>query len=497
MAHKTVYLKTIGCQMNMLDSELVLAMLRRSGYEPTDQPDQADLILINTCSVRRHAEEKAFAHLGAFKHLKQRRGGMIIGVIGCMAQWCPEQIVQRCPHVDLLCAPSELYRLPELLADLQRRPQRRALALSDKQSRRRRPHEPPAPTDPLEALDAFQGLSDRPCPAQAFVRIQRGCDKFCSFCVVPFTRGPEQSRPPAHIVEEVKRLAEKGVRQVTLLGQTVNSYRYRENGRQVTLAELLARVHEVDGIERIRFITSYPGDFADAILDAMRELPKVCEYLHLPAQSGSDEILRRMRRRYTAAGYLELVARAKERVPGIALAGDFIVGFPGETEADFAKTVEMVQRVEYKNIFCFKYSPRPGTTAAKSLPDDVPDEVKRRRNQELLRVQHEIASRNNQQCVGRIVEVLVEGYSKAAIKARKQAGPLTGDGPARPSRWPGPDQLVGRTRGDQIVVFQGGGDLIGQLVAVRITSATALTLHGELTETPTGSSRSLQPATQP
>jgi len=476
MTTKRFYLETFGCQMNVLDSELVRGQLRRLGYEPASDLRYADLILFNTCSVRQHAEDKVHARLGALRRIKRHRPDIIVGVIGCMAERVREELFARHPHVDVLCGPGELHLLPELLEEVAQT-RRRAAALTTDRSRRMPAADRSTRPDGLEELD----LSREPDPdsvLQAYVRIQRGCDKFCTFCVVPFTRGPERSRPPAHIVEEVRRLADRGTREITLLGQTVNSYAYREGGQLVRLPELLARVHDVAGIERIRFVTSYPGDFDLEILYAMRDLPKVCEYLHLPAQSGSDAVLRRMRRQYTIAQYLELVERARQIVPGIALAGDFIVGFCGETEEDFAKSVELVERVRYKNIFCFKYSPRPGTAADRNLPDDVPDEIKRRRNNELLAVQQRIALVDNQRLVGRTVEVLVEGYSKAAIRAQ-QAEQQRG----QEVSWRKSNQLTGRTRQDQIVVFEGGPSLIGQIVQVRIQAATALTLHGTVVAT--------------
>ncbi len=479
MSIKTVYLETIGCQMNVLDSELVLGMLRADEYVPINKAEQADLVLINTCSVRQHAEEKAYAHLGSLRQAKQHRAGMIIGVIGCTAERDPERILERCPHVDLLCGPNELHKLPDLIAEVREHPNRRATALSGGRTRRTPPFNRADEHDDLEKLAMYRPAREGQSAVQAYVRVQRGCDKLCAFCVVPFTRGRERCRPALHIIDEVKRLADGGVRQVTLLGQTVNSYGCQEDGHRLGLADLLARAQDVSGIERIRFITSYPGDFDDEIFDAMRCMPKVCEYLHIPAQSGSNEVLRRMRRRYTAEAYLELIDRARDRVPGITLAGDFIVGFPGETDDDFAQTVEIVRRVEYKNIFCFKYSPRPGTAASRRFRDDVPEQIKRRRNVELLRVQEKISLRNNQRHVGQIVDVLVEGYSKAALKAQQRdarAGKAACGSPR--GQWQKPEQLTGRSRGDQIVVFEGPACLVGQLVPIQITSATALTLHG-------------------
>ncbi len=469
---KTFYLDTMGCQMNVLDSELVSGMLCSCGYEAVRDIQSADIVLVNTCSVRDHAEEKAYSRLGQLKSIKSRRPRLIVGVIGCMAQRDPKGILAKADHVDLLCGPSQLDHIPAMLDEVAagRSP---VISVSSEQSRLLDPAR-----RSLEALDSLEELdrSRIPLPGQSvlqrYVRVQRGCDQFCTFCVVPFTRGPERSRDPRRIVEEAKILADRGAKEITLLGQTVNSYSYLEMGRRTGLADLLARINDVSGVERIRFVTSYPGDFSDNLFYAMCDLPKVCEYLHIPAQSGSNEVLKRMRRDYSVESYIDLMHRAREIVPEIQLAGDFIVGFCGEIEDDFERTVALVETVRYKNIFCFKYSPRPGTAADRHQADDVPTAVKRRRNSQLLKVQEQIAARENQRMIGRSVEVLVEGYSKAAVKAQQ----------AEQSRghevgWRRSDQLVGRTRGDHIVVFNGDRSLIGRLIGVRVVSATALTLH--------------------
>jgi tRNA-2-methylthio-N6-dimethylallyladenosine synthase len=329
--------------------------------------------------------------------------------------------------------------------------------------------------DSVEALDLARDPGPKDSVLQSYIRVQRGCDKFCTFCVVPFTRGPERSRPAAQIVDEAKMLADRGAKEVTLLGQTVNSYVHQENGRAIRFSDLLARINEVAGLERLRFVTSYPGDFTDDVLEAMRDLPKVCEYLHIPAQSGSDAVLRRMRRQYTVGQYVDLIDRAREHVPGLALASDFIVGFCGETEEEHQGTIRLIERCRFKNIFVFKYSPRPGTVADKRGVDDIPESVKRRRNMELLDLQQRISVAANQVLVGSTVDVLVEGYSKAAQKAQ-DAEQTRGE----EIGWGRSDQLVGRTRTDQIVVFPGVADHIGRFVSVRVTAATALTVHGTI-----------------
>ncbi len=476
MSRKTVYLETMGCQMNVLDSELVLGRLRAQGYEPISDMTAADVVLINTCSVRDHAEQKALSRLGTLKKPKQRNGEMIVGVIGCMAERDPEGIFTKMPHVDLVCGPSELNKVPALIEEV-RENRIRAIALSLSSSRKSTPLQRALEYDSVEALD----LSRDPAPGhgvlQSYIRVQRGCDKFCTFCVVPFTRGAERSRPPSQIIDEARMLADRGAREVTLLGQTVNSYVNQDNGRPVRFAELLAEVADVPGIERVRFVTSFPGDFTDDIFEAMRDLPKVCEYLHLPAQSGSDAVLERMRRQYTVSEYVDLIDRGRDYVPALTVAGDFIVGFCGETEEDHEASVRLIERCAFKNIFVFKYSQRPGTVAARRGTDNVPDEVKRRRNGELLDCQERISAAANRKLIGSVVEVLVEGYSKAAAKAQ-EAEQTRG----QEVSWRRSDQLVGRTRTDRIVVFPGKPEHIGRLARVRITAATALTLHGTLVE---------------
>lgn len=474
---KRVYLETMGCQMNKLDSELVLGQLCRLGYAPTDDFRRADLVLLNTCSVRQHAEDKVYSRLGEVARIKRERPEMVVGVIGCMAERDHQGIQRKAPHVDLLCGPGNLNQIGDLLAEVLDTRQR-AIALEHDRSRRTPKDRRTLEHDSIESLDLSRTAPPDGNVLQAYVRVQRGCDKFCTYCVVPYTRGPERSRPPANIVEEVRKLADMGTREVTLLGQTVNSYLYAENGRTVRFADLLERVHEVGGIERIRFVTSYPGDFTDDILQAMRDLPKVCEYLSLPAQSGSNAVLRRMRRDYTAEQYLELVDKARRMVPGISLSSDFIVGFSGETEEDHQATLALIERIRYKNIFMFKYSNRPNTKADRVLPDDVPYKVKQRRHSELMALQHRLSIEHHRAMIGRRVEVLVEGPSKPALKARQAVE----GGKVKTSRRV--DQLTGHTRGDEIVVFAGPDSLIGRFVTVEVTDASPLTLQGTPAEGP-------------
>jgi tRNA-2-methylthio-N6-dimethylallyladenosine synthase len=484
----TYCLETFGCQMNVLDSQLVEGQLRSRGLESAQTYRDADVILFNTCSVRQHAEDKVLSRLGYVRRFKQKRPEVVIGVIGCMAERMKGELFSRAPYVDLLCGPSELHRLPALLEEVRRR-RERISALAGSKSRRTAALQRALEYDGLEALDLSRDPGPQDNVLQSYVRVQRGCDKFCTYCVVPFTRGPERSRPPGHIVDEARRLVDRGCREITLLGQTVNSYVHQENGRPVRFARLLERVHQIDGLDRLRFVTSFPADWDEDIFRVMRDCPRICRYLHIPAQSGSDRILKAMRRGYTAAEYLELMDTAREYVPDISLAGDFIVGFSGETAADFAATVDMVKRVEYKSLFVFKYSPRPGTVADRSNQDDVPNEVKARRNNELLALQSEISLRQKRALIGRPVEVLVEGYSKAARKARADQGEQSSSFAPSHKREPEPGrgvfahqsrQLVGRTPGDLITVFDGDEVHIGALVNVRVEDASPLTLFGRL-----------------
>lgn len=500
MIAKRYYLETFGCQMNVLDSQLVEGQLRAQGLERTESFRDADVVLFNTCSVRQHAEDKVLSRLGQLKRVKQRRPETIVGVIGCMAEREKEGLFAKAPHVDLLCGPGELNRLPVLLDEVVERHER-VTALAGTVSRRTEVLQRALEYDSLEALD----LSRSPGPGenvlQSYIRVQRGCDKFCTYCVVPFTRGPERSRPATHIVEEARRLADQGCREITLLGQTVNSYVSQEDGRPVRFAHLLERVHAVDGIDRIRFVTSFPADWDEDIFRVMRDFPRIMPYLHIPAQSGSDRILKAMRRTYSVADYLRLMDAARHYVPDICLAGDFIVGFCGETEADFAATVDLVRRVEYKNIFVFKYSTRPGTAADRALDDDVPLETKARRNRELLALQSEISLRQKQAMIGRSFDILVEGFSKLARRADDNGDRRYGAAPIQESeqdrggevsRVP-TRQLVGRTPGDLICVFDGDESLIGAIVRVHIERVTPLTLAGRFESRISAPRRSCSP----
>ncbi len=499
---KKLYLETFGCQMNVLDSELVLGQLRGQGYESTESRDDADVILYNTCSVREHAEQKVWSRLGELRGRKEADPGLVIGVIGCMAERDGANIFSRFPHVDLLCGPGELDKLVTLVHNAavtnssgghsKLRIPNRLAALMGANVRRSSTLE--AAEDNLELLDLSRSISAEDDVAQAYVRITRGCNKFCTYCVVPYTRGPEVHRPPQNIIDEVKRLSDAGVREVTLLGQTINHYQFQHgDGRVTTFAELLYQIHEaVTQLPRLRFVTSFPRDFTDEALMAMRDCDRICRYLHVPAQSGSDRMLKMMNRGYTADEYRDFIGRARGFMPDISLASDFIVGFPTETEADFQQTIDLVKECRFKNSFIFKYSPRPGTVAINRFKDDVPEDLKRRWNNELLAAQSLICADNNRAMIGKTVQVLVEGESKLVSKAaypssasngvelgwenRKRASEAGGAWVAERTQ----TQLVGRTRGDQVVVFDGDRSFKGQLLDVEIIDARSLTLFARL-----------------
>jgi tRNA-2-methylthio-N6-dimethylallyladenosine synthase len=459
---KQLYIETLGCQMNVLDSELVAASLLQSGYQLTDNPHWADLILFNTCSVRQHAEDKVYSALGRLRELKERHPKKIIGVIGCMAQKDQEVIFKRAPHVDLVLGPGQLAQLPDMLARIAdgAGPQIE-VSLERKGTKRAEVEQSFARFDPM------RNVQGRPQRHQAYLRIMFGCDKFCTYCIVPSVRGPEQSRPVAEIEAEARKLADQGCLEVTLIGQTVNSYKSVEGDRTYHLADLLHRLHGIEGIRRLKFVTNYPRHMTRELLEAVRDLPKVSPFLHVPAQSGSNVVLQRMKRGYTVEEYREMHAMIREVLPEAAVTSDFIVGFCGETEEDFQQTVALVRDLRFKNSFIFKYSPRPGTKSAELYADDVPEEVKRRRNNDLLMVQNVISYEDSLPMVGRTVEILVEGPSKASQKQEAADDVL---------------QLTGRTPLDHIVVFDGPRNLIGQLVSVEISEASAFTLFGRMVE---------------
>ena len=439
---------------------MVIADLKRNGYEVVSTPEEADCVLYNTCSVREHAEEKIYSALGTIRQTKEKNPEKMIGVMGCMAQKDQEIIFKRAPFVDLVVGPGQLHTIPSLLEKVRAGEGRQmAVSLSRKagsQSLIARSH---------ETFDPLRDPTMRPTPFQAYLRIQIGCDKFCTYCVVPNTRGPEQGRPPEQIFSEAQTLAEQGCKEITLLGQTVNSYKYRhEDGSYTDMAALLEKLHEIDGIKRIKFVTNYPKDMTERLLETIRDLPKVSPYLHVPAQSGSDVVLKRMKRGYTVQDYMEMFERIERILPEATVSSDFIVGFSGETEEDFQKSIQLLERCRFKNSFIFQYSVRPGTKAADNLPDDIPREVKNRRNNELLEVQNRIAKEDNQKLIGTTVDVLVEGPSKKN-KGTDETGVM---------------QMSGRTHCDRIVVFDGNLRQAGEFLQVQIDDVSSHTLIGRV-----------------
>jgi tRNA-2-methylthio-N6-dimethylallyladenosine synthase len=429
---KKVYIKTFGCQMNVADSEQMAQVLAQD-YVLTDRPEEADLYLVNTCAIRKKSEEKVRSLLGSLKPLKQKRPQMLLGVGGCVAQQEGERLLKAVPHLDLVFGTHGIYRLPELV---QRASRRREVDVALRDG------------FPLAPPRRWQ-----PGAAQALVTIMQGCDNYCAFCVVPYVRGPENSRPPAEIVAEVQDFLAAGGKEVTLLGQNVNSYG-RGLDEPVTFSELLRRLAELPGLARLRFATSHPKDLSDALIALFGELTPLCEHLHLPVQSGSDRMLAAMNRAYTREQYLEQVGKLRRTLPGISLSTDLIVGFPGETEADFQDTLDLVQKVAFHQAYSFKYSPRPQTSAA-SLPDQVPEEVKAERLTRLLDLQNRLTLEAHRNLVGQTREVLVEGGSKRSAK-----------------------ELSGRLRTNQMVNFSGPQKLVGRLVRVEITEAHPHSLKG-------------------
>ena len=443
---RKVFIKTFGCQMNEYDSDKMADVMHAAeGYEPTQDVEEADLILFNTCSVREKAQEKVFSDLGRVKHLKAR--GVLIGVGGCVASQEGAAIIERAPYVDVVFGPQTLHRLPELLA-ARRRLQRPQVDISFPEIEKF-DHLPPARVD----------------GASAFVSIMEGCSKYCSYCVVPYTRGEEVSRPFDDVLTEVAGLADQGVKEVTLLGQNVNAYRGPMGGKSLTgtsaveiadFALLIEYVAEIPGIERIRYTTSHPNEFTQRLVDVYARVPKLVSHLHLPVQHGSDRILMAMKRGYTAMEYKSTIRKLRAVRPELSLSSDFIVGFPGETEEDFARMMKLVADVGYDASFSFIFSPRPGTPAA-ALHDDTPHEVKLKRLQHLQAVLEDNVRRISASRVGTVQRILVEG-------------------PSRKDR----TELMGRTECNRIVNFAGPPRLVGQMVDVTITEALPHSLRGEV-----------------
>jgi tRNA-2-methylthio-N6-dimethylallyladenosine synthase len=448
---KKVFIKTFGCQMNEYDSDKMVDVLRQAeGYEPTQNVDEADLVLFNTCSVREKAQEKVFSDLGRVKHLKAK--GVKIGVGGCVASQEGDAIVQRAPYVDVVFGPQTLHRLPELL-------------------RARDAKERPQVDISFPEIEKFDHLPPaRVEGATAFVSIMEGCSKYCSYCVVPYTRGEEVSRPFEDVMREVQHLADQGVKEVTLLGQNVNAYRgdMGHSGEVCDFASLIERVAELRGIERIRYTTSHPNEFTQALVDVYAKVPKLVNHLHLPVQHASDRILMAMKRGYTALQFKSTIRKLRAVRPDIRLSSDFIVGFPGETDADFDKMMALIDDIGFDASFSFIFSPRPGTPAA-NLPDDTPHEVKLKRLQHLQATIDANVRRISASMVGTVQRVLVEGASRRPDKAAP--GVVASQ------------QLMARTECNRIVNFDGGPlaqRLVGQLIDVRITQALPHSLRAQV-----------------
>jgi len=447
---RSVFIQTYGCQMNEQDSGTMLSLLQGEGYGPTADPEQADVILINTCSVREKPEQKVRSLLGRFRQLKQANRDLVIGVTGCYAQQEASGLLDRFPQVDLVMGPDAITRLPALLLDVHLKRQR---ILATEQLDRQ--------DYPFANQLVFRGGR----PVTAFVNIQKGCDNLCSFCIVPFTRGREVSRPADEVLAEVRRLADAGVREVTLLGQNVNSYGLKRSG-EPPFHELIARIADETAVDRVRFTTSNPWDLHDGLVEQFRSNPKLCSYFHLPVQAGADSMLQRMRRRHSIERYLELVAALREARPGLALSTDIIVGFPGETEEEHEATLKLLRAVRYDFIYSFRYDPRPHTGAVRKFDDDVPREVKSRRLQEVQAVQREITREIMDSWQGRTADVLVEGPSK------------------KDATW-----LSGRISQLWIVNFPGGERLVGQTVPVQLDRALSNSFAGSLPTRETRSGR--------
>ena len=437
--NKKYYIDTWGCQMNEEDSEKISGLLKGIGYIRTEIREESDIIIFNTCCVRENAELKVFGHLGALKALKRKNPDLIIVVTGCMMQQkgMPEKVMSKFPHVDIIAGSYNSYKLPEYIERVKIEGNS-IVEVWDKEK------------------DIIEGLPvDRKSDVKAFVTIMYGCNNFCSYCIVPHVRGRERSREPGNIINEIKGLISKGYKEITLLGQNVNSYGKGLNPK-ITFAELLRRVNEIEGLDRIRFMTSHPKDVSDDLILAMAECDKVCEHGHFALQSGSTQILEAMNRKYTREDYFNLVKRLRKAVPNIAITTDIIVGYPGETEEDFMDTLTLAEQVEFDSAFTFIYSRREGTPAAK-YEDQIPDSIKHERFNRLVKVVNDSMAKKNKEYEGKIVEILVEGPSKNDDT-----------------------KLMGRTRTSKLVNFDGSIDLVGKLVKVKITKAQSFSLVGEI-----------------
>ena len=451
---KNLYINTIGCQMNIYDSEQIAMQLARLGYEQTSALENADLVILNTCSIRAKAEQKAFSFLGRMAKLKRKKPGLLVGVGGCVAQQEGEKLLGRFPHLNLVFGTRAVDRLPALIKKIETHRSR----IVDV--------EMTADINPLDSLPMSQDES----PVSRFVTIMRGCDNFCSYCVVPHVRGRETSRQPEHIIDEIRGYVESGVKEVTLLGQNVNSYGKKEN--LCSFAKLLESVNDVAGLMRIRFTTSHPKDLDDDLIGSFNTLEKLCNHIHLPVQAGSNTILKRMNRKYDRELYLDKIARLRDNCPQIAITSDIIVGFPGETDADFEQTLALIKAVEFDGLFAFMYSDRPNAPSA-NYPEKIPEPQKNERLQAVLALQEDLTKKKNQALIGSTQSILVEGRSKMQPQIDQGDADTT-------------DQLTGRTVTNKIVNFMkpnypaNQSDIhAGELISVRIEKAFSHSLWGQ------------------
>lgn len=436
---KKFFIKTFGCQMNFNDSERIRGILRTMGYEPAKTWEEADLILLNTCTIREKPDQKVLSHVGEYKKIKEKKPDALIAVAGCLVQRAGWELVQKAPAIDIMFSSFNIHQFPELLNQAQAG--YKAIAILEN---------PPEDEDKI-----WEYPLERDNPYCAYVTVIKGCDKNCTYCVVPRTRGRERSRSLESILEEIKRLVEDGVREIHLLGQNVTAWG-KDFKKQMHFSELLWKVAEIEGVERIRFTTGHPVDLDDEIIQAMAEIPQVCNALHLPIQSGSNRILNLMDRGYTKEEYLEKVFKLKEKIKGIALSTDIIVGFPSETEKDFEDTLDVIKQVEFEQIFSFKFSPRPGTPAA-SIENQIPDEIKTRRITELLEIQKTIMAKIAGRYKGTVQEILIEELR-------------------------GKDTLVGRTTTNRWAEMKGGRELTGKIVRALVKEASPFNLTCEVLE---------------
>ena len=448
-SRKRVYVETYGCQMNISDGELMEGILEAQGYEISASPEDADVILVNTCAIREHAERRVLGRVGQLLGLKRERPDLVIGVTGCMAQRMGETLLEKAPHVDLVMGPDGYRSLPERLAEIEEG--RKILP-----SRSAKKRGPQLAVLDLQLGENYEGLDQRRSSRiSAWVPVQRGCDHRCTFCIVPYVRGPEKNRMPGEVLREIEEIADSGITEVTLLGQTVNSY--EADGQ--SFPDLLRSVARVPGIRRVRFTSPHPNDVTTDLLDVMAEETAVCEQLHLPLQAGSDRTLRRMLRRYTVEGFLEKVELARTVIPDIGLSTDVIVAFPGETHDEYEETLEVMRSVRFDDAYTYRYSPREGTPATRfPVADFVPDAEAKDRLERLIEVHRAIQAEINEAEVGRVEEVLVEKEAR------------------------GPGQILGRSRRNKVVAFVASPELVGTYQEVRLTGTTGATFVGELVE---------------